>query len=170
MSWEFFVNISEQCFLIEGDKEIYPVNVRVNIAVRGPDAVVTVFALNVRVVLDIGEDMKAASSAGLCKRLRDRVNAASLWAPYDPCQVILLSQSSFLRYACGLSTALLGLRGLKVVLWSIPARILVCCGYDIQGSSTCPPELAQLLHDEIVAHQAPQERGSAKSHGSFFRH
>ena len=67
--------------------------------VRSPYAVVAVFALNVRVVFYVRENVQIPASAGFCERFGDGVDAASLRPPYNPSEIVFFRQSSFLPFS-----------------------------------------------------------------------
>jgi hypothetical protein len=67
-----------------------------DLPIRSPNSVVAVFSFNVGVVLDVSENIQAASGAGFCKRFSNRINAATLWPAYYPSKVVFFSQAYYL--------------------------------------------------------------------------
>ena len=79
--------VSEQAFLVERDEHVNLVDMRTDGHGGGSDPVIAVLAHDVRVELDVGEDMQAAARQRFGVDLGGRIDASTLRTADDPGQL-----------------------------------------------------------------------------------
>src|SRR5207247_9944541 len=84
VSWMDLVEVPKQRLLVQRDKEVDPVDVGSEFPRVNPQPIIDVLSFDVGMILDIREDMKPASDAGLGEVLGDRVDADALRAADHP--------------------------------------------------------------------------------------
>src|SRR5213076_3523446 len=90
-----------QRLLVQRDKEVDPVDVGSEFPRVNPQPIIAVLSFDVGMILDICEDMKPASDAGLGEVLGDRVDAAALRAADHPSQAVRHTQRLFVLQEAG---------------------------------------------------------------------
>src|SRR5712664_2467995 len=95
MSGMNFVEVSEHRFPIQGNQEVYPVNMGPELLRIDPQPVIAVLTFDVGVIFNIGKDVQSSPDACLREILSDGIDAAALGTANHPCETVDHAQRLF---------------------------------------------------------------------------